>query len=95
MVRAIVHGYDTALANPPAGQRALESQVPGLDHGLDAAELAVLEPAFRGPVGGFGVLDRAQLEAWARWEARFGIVSRPPDVATMFDFRFAPVAPGQ
>jgi hypothetical protein len=25
------------------------------------------------------------LRSWARWEARFGIVKRTPDVATMFD----------
>jgi hypothetical protein len=27
-----------------------------------------------------------RLRAWARWEARFGIVKRVPDVARMFDF---------
>jgi putative hydroxymethylpyrimidine transport system substrate-binding protein len=90
VVQALVRGYDAALANPALGQRSLESQVPGLDHGLDSAELAVLAPAFRGPEGHFGVLDLPLLGTWARWEARFGIVKRVPDVATMFDTRFAP-----
>ena len=63
--------------------------MPGLDPKLVAAELAALQPAFRGPGGRVGELDTALLEAWARWEARFGIVSRPPDVATMFDSAFA------
>jgi putative hydroxymethylpyrimidine transport system substrate-binding protein len=87
VVAALVRGYDTALSDPRAGERALESQVPGLDPGLVSAELTGLAPALRGPGGRFGVLDPARLRAWARWEARFGIVRSVPDVATMFDFR--------
>jgi ABC-type nitrate/sulfonate/bicarbonate transport system substrate-binding protein len=90
VVKALVRGYDLALAQPAAGQRALESQVPGLDHALDTAELAGLGPAFRGPQGAFGVLDTSLLRRWAAWEARFGIVKSPPDVATTFDTAFAP-----
>lgn len=90
VVGALVRGYGTALADPRLGQRSLESQVPGLDHGLDTAELGVLGPGFRGPEGRFGVLNMSLLRAWARWEARFGIVSKTPDVSTMFDTRFAP-----
>ncbi|MGH2891383.1 MAG: hypothetical protein ACRDNJ_17340, partial [Solirubrobacteraceae bacterium] len=90
VVHALVRGYDAALADPAAGQRALESRVPGLDHALDAAELRALAPAFTGPEHRFGVLDLALLRKWARWEARFGIVGRVPDVATMFYRAFAP-----
>jgi putative hydroxymethylpyrimidine transport system substrate-binding protein len=90
VVDTIVRGYDAALADPPAGARALESEVSGLDPQLVSAELNGLLPAFRGPGGRFGVLDQASLRAWARWEVRFGIVRRPPDIATMFDFSFAP-----
>jgi len=90
VVGALVRGYDAALADPAAGQRALESQVPGLDHGLDTAELRGLGPAFTGPEGQFGVLDLPLLRTWARWEARFGIVKRVPDVSAMFDTAFAP-----
>ncbi|MGH2858906.1 MAG: ABC transporter substrate-binding protein [Solirubrobacteraceae bacterium] len=92
VVRALVRGYDAALADPTAGQRDLESRVPGLDHALDAAELRALAPAFTGPEHRFGVLDSALLRTWARWETRFGIVKRVPDVAAMFDTRFAPAA---
>jgi putative hydroxymethylpyrimidine transport system substrate-binding protein len=88
VVAAIVRGYDEALADPRAGEHALESLVHGLDPQLVSAELAGLEPAFRGSGGRFGVFDLASLRAWARWEARFGIVKRPPDVATMFDPSF-------
>lgn len=90
VVAALVRGYGAALSHPAAGQRALESQVPGLDHRLDTRELTVLRPAFTGPERRFGVLDMPLLRRWARWEARFGIVKRPPDVAAMFDARFAP-----
>jgi putative hydroxymethylpyrimidine transport system substrate-binding protein len=90
VVRALVRGYDLALGQPAAAQRALESQVPGLDHALDSAELAGLGSAFRGPEGHFGVLDTALLRRWSAWEARFGIVRSPPDVAATFDTAFAP-----
>jgi ABC-type nitrate/sulfonate/bicarbonate transport system substrate-binding protein len=88
VVGALVRGYDAALADPRAGERALESLVPGLDSQLVGAELAALEPAFRGPGGRFGVFDVPRLRAWAQWEARFGIVRRPPDIAAMFDPSF-------
>lgn len=90
LVGALVRGYDTAVSDPSVAQRALESQVPGLDHGLDSAELAGLRPAFVGPEGRFGVLDMPLLRWWASWEARFGIVTSPPDVSAMFDTAFAP-----
>lgn len=90
VVTALVHGYDTAIAYPAIGQRSLESQVPGLNHGLDTKELAALRPAFTGPEGRFGVLDMPLLRRWARWEARFGIVKRVPDTSAMFDTSFAP-----
>lgn len=92
VARALIRGYDLALARPAVAQRALEAQVPGLDHALDTAELAGLGAAFRGPGGHFGVLDRALLLRWAAWEARFGIVTFPPDVAATFDPRFAPTS---
>jgi hypothetical protein len=31
----------------------------------------------------------ATLRAWATWERRFALVSRRPDVAELFDPRFA------
>jgi putative hydroxymethylpyrimidine transport system substrate-binding protein len=94
VVRALVRGYDLALSKPAVGQRALESRVPGLDHALDTAELAGLAGAFRGPAGHFGVMDTALLARWAAWEARFGIVKSPPNVAATFVTAFAPTVPG-
>jgi putative hydroxymethylpyrimidine transport system substrate-binding protein len=94
VAKALVRGYDLALAHPAVGQRALESQVQGLNHSLDTAELAGLADAFRGPDGHFGVLDTALLQRWALWEARFGIVKSAPDIAKTFVTAFAPTVPG-
>jgi ABC-type nitrate/sulfonate/bicarbonate transport system substrate-binding protein len=90
VVTGLVRGYGAALADPAAGAAALESRVPGLDTTLVRAELAGLLPAFRGRGGAVGALDPHALAAWARWEVRFGIVKRAPDLAAMFDRRFAP-----
>jgi len=88
VVRTLVRGYGVALTDPEGSAADLESQVPGLDPKLVAAQLSSEDPAFLAPDGGFGELDTGSLKAWARWEARFGIVKRPPDVAAMFDSRF-------
>ena len=49
-----------------------------------AAQLDAVSPAFVGDAARFGELDLPRLRAWARWEARFGITRRPPDVNAMF-----------
>jgi len=63
----------------------LESFVPGLDPSLVTAQLTALLPAFTGPGGHVGGLDTQTLAGWAAWEAKFGIVSRPPAVSRTFD----------
>jgi ABC-type nitrate/sulfonate/bicarbonate transport system substrate-binding protein len=88
VVGALIRGYDFAIAQPRAAAAELESRVPGLNPHLVSAQLAALEPTFRGRGGQVGELNRDVLNGWARWEARFGIVRRPPDVANMFDSSF-------
>jgi putative hydroxymethylpyrimidine transport system substrate-binding protein len=90
VVGALTAGYRQVLADPAAGERALESQVPGLDPSLVHAELSVLLPSFDEPGGVVGALNAKRLRAWAVWEHRFGIVSATPDVATTFTQRFLP-----
>ena len=36
----------------------------------------------------FGELTLKTLQAWAKWEAKFGIVKQPPDVFRAFDPAF-------
>jgi ABC-type nitrate/sulfonate/bicarbonate transport system substrate-binding protein len=90
VVDALVRGYQAVIADPRSGERALESLVPGLDPTLVAEQLRAELPAFLPQAGGVGGLDHATLGAWARWEVRFGIVKRKPDVTTMFDRSFLP-----
>jgi putative hydroxymethylpyrimidine transport system substrate-binding protein len=88
VVRALVRGYDATVSDPRASAANLESRVSGLDPQLVSAELTAITPAFRAADGRVGELDPGALKAWAAWEARFGIVRRPPDIASMFDPSF-------
>jgi ABC-type nitrate/sulfonate/bicarbonate transport system substrate-binding protein len=95
VVGALVRGYDFTLSAPQQAASDLEHEVTGLDPTLVAAQLAALLPAFQARAGRVGELDAATLEQWAAWEAKFGIVSRPPDVAAMFAPGYAAVAPSR
>jgi ABC-type nitrate/sulfonate/bicarbonate transport system substrate-binding protein len=92
VVDALVRGYRYTLGHPEQSAQELERQVPGLEPSLVRAQLSGLLPAFRAADGHIGELQVPTLRAWARWEARFGIVRRAPDVASMFDPAFAPKA---
>jgi putative hydroxymethylpyrimidine transport system substrate-binding protein len=89
VVDALARGYRYTLSHPEQSARDLERQVPGLEPSLVRAQLTGLLPAFRSTNGRVGELQGPTLRAWAGWEARFGIVRRAPDVATMFDPDFA------
>jgi putative hydroxymethylpyrimidine transport system substrate-binding protein len=52
----------------------------GADEELVRAQLDAVAPALLPPMR----LDRAALEGWARFDARFGILERPPDVDVAF-----------
>jgi ABC-type nitrate/sulfonate/bicarbonate transport system substrate-binding protein len=90
LVRGLVRGYRAVIADPQAGAAALEASVSGLPAAAVAAQLAAEVPAFRTPSGAVGALDRSTLDAWARWEQRFGIVARRPDVTAMFAPGYVP-----
>lgn len=89
VVGALVRGYEYTLANPTKAAEDLDHAVPGLAPKLVATQLGALLPAFRDASGRVGALDVATLNAWARWEARFGIVRAIPDVSSTFDPTFA------
>ena len=84
LVRTLTRGYKFTLAHPGRSARDLERLVTGLDPKLVRAQLTALLPAFRGPHGRVGELDPGTLRSWAAWEARFGIVPRPPDIRALF-----------
>jgi ABC-type nitrate/sulfonate/bicarbonate transport system substrate-binding protein len=88
LVRALVRGYGRTVTDPEASVADLESRVAGLDGSLVAAQLSAVTPAFEARDGRVGELDLAALQAWAKWEAKFGIVASAPDVFKAFDPRF-------
>jgi ABC-type nitrate/sulfonate/bicarbonate transport system substrate-binding protein len=88
VVRTLVRGYGVTLTDPEGSLADLQSQVPGLDKALLAAKLDAVSPLFEAPDGHVGELYLSALQAWAKWEARFGIVNRPPDVFRAFDPHF-------
>jgi putative hydroxymethylpyrimidine transport system substrate-binding protein len=90
LVDALTYGYAFTETNPQRSAADLEQQVPGLDAGLLSAQLSALLPAFKAPDGRVAELDAATLKNWAAWEARFGIVKRPPDVRRAFDTGLVP-----
>jgi ABC-type nitrate/sulfonate/bicarbonate transport system substrate-binding protein len=86
-IRALRRGYTEALADPESSLSALgdlgATNRPELQRQFDA-----VAPAFTVGVRQFGELNRPALERWAAWEAREGLVPRPPDVDRAFDFGF-------
>jgi len=83
-VRALIRGYRFTLSDPQSSAQDLIARNRGLKPADVRAQLGVLDTAFLGAAGRFGTLDPAALRKWAAWEARFGIVSKPPDVDAMF-----------
>jgi putative hydroxymethylpyrimidine transport system substrate-binding protein len=91
VVRTLRDGYNYVLKHPVAGQHDLESQVSGLSKQAVSQQLQAELPAFLPKGGGaFGALEPSVLNAWAKWEVRFGIVKRKPDVSAIFDRSFLP-----
>ena len=88
VVKALRRGYGAVISDPKAGLNALLSQTDGLDRATSRRELDAVLPAFKGAAKSYGELDRARLSAWARWDKRFGIVKRLPDVSKAFDGSF-------
>ncbi len=88
--RARLGGVDRTLERLAAGTRAALAdpqatidelvEVSGADEPLVRAQFEAVAPALRPPIR----LDRDALEGWARFDARFGILERRPDVERAF-----------
>jgi putative hydroxymethylpyrimidine transport system substrate-binding protein len=79
MLKAIRAGTRAALVDRKAAVDDIVAASGG-DEPLVRAQLAAVAPAFEPP----GVLNRQALEAWAEFDARFGILEAPPDVERAF-----------
>ena len=81
MLGAIHEGTDRALQDRDPAVDALV-RVSGADESLIRAQLAAVSLALQPPVQ----LNRRALDGWARFDARFGILRRAPEIDTAFDF---------
>jgi ABC-type nitrate/sulfonate/bicarbonate transport system substrate-binding protein len=89
-VAALVRGYTEVLNDPESAVEDERRAEPDLDRPQLQAQLDAVAPAFVGNAPRFGALQPRVLNAWAQWEARFGIVRRPPVAAQTFDASFLP-----
>jgi ABC-type nitrate/sulfonate/bicarbonate transport system substrate-binding protein len=84
-IRALQRGYTQTQNDPESAVSAMLDRAPGLGREALAAQLDAVAPAFTAGAAEFGELRPATLRAWSRWDARFGILERPIDVARAFD----------
>jgi putative hydroxymethylpyrimidine transport system substrate-binding protein len=84
---ALADGTEEALSHPPTAVGEI-ARVSGEDEPVVAAQLRALTPALRPPMR----LDPAVLRKWARFDVRFGILDRPPDLRRAFALGLAPPA---
>ncbi|HWI21963.1 MAG TPA: ABC transporter substrate-binding protein [Baekduia sp.] len=85
-VRALRRGYQEALVDPESAIEAVMSADPSQRRTALTAQFQAISPSFTSGAKRFGDLDRGKLEAWAKWEQRFGITKRPPEVDQAFKF---------
>jgi putative hydroxymethylpyrimidine transport system substrate-binding protein len=79
LVATLADGTRAALADRDRAVAELV-EASGADEPLVRAQLEAVAPALRPPLR----LDRAALEGWAEFDARFGILDRVPDVERAF-----------
>src|SRR5215213_2930684 len=78
-VAALRDGTEEALSDPPTAVSEL-AKASGEDEAVVRAQFRALAPAFRPPLR----LRRGALRAWARFDVRFGILGREPDLGRAF-----------
>src|SRR3954447_9363049 len=85
LLAALADGVSAVHKDPAAAIKQI-AQVSGADLPLVKAQLAAVDPLFDPPMR----FDRALLNRWAAWDARFGILPRKPNVVRLFDVSLAP-----
>jgi len=84
-IRALQRGYGETQRDPESAVAAMRAAEPGLDQPALSAQLDAVDEAFTAGARAFGQLRPDVLRAWARWDRRFGILTRPLDVGRAFD----------
>lgn len=80
LLRAVSDGVRAVHADSKAAITEI-ARLSSADESLVAAQMRAVDPLFDPPVR----LDRAVLERWAAWDAKFGILPRRPRVDRLFD----------
>ena len=84
-IRALRRGYGQTQNDPESAVSAMLDREPSLDRATLAAQLDAVAPEFTAGAREFGELRPSVLREWAAWDARFGILRTPIDVARAFD----------
>ena len=79
LLDSLAEGTRSALADRGATVADLV-EASGADEALVRAQLEAIAPALLPPIR----LNRRSVRGWARFDARFGILERPPDVGRVF-----------
>ena len=79
LLDSLAEGTRSALADRGATVADLV-EASGADEALVRAQLEAIAPALLPPIR----LNRRAVRGWARFDARFGILERPPDVGRVF-----------
>ena len=79
LLDVLAEGTRSALADRSATVADLV-EASGADEALVRAQLEAIAPALLPPIR----LNRSALRGWARFDARFGILERAPDVRRVF-----------
>lgn len=82
LTAALAAGARAAAADLPRAAKLVATRSQG-DEPLVRAQVRAVAPAFSPPLK----LQRKSLEGWARFDTRFGILKRRPDVERAFDLR--------
>jgi NitT/TauT family transport system substrate-binding protein/putative hydroxymethylpyrimidine transport system substrate-binding protein len=82
---ALAQGTREVLRDPGEALRRV-AEASKAEGSLVRAQFDAVRPALEPPVA----LDREALEGWARFDERFGILERRPDLDEAFDFSLAP-----
>jgi NitT/TauT family transport system substrate-binding protein/putative hydroxymethylpyrimidine transport system substrate-binding protein len=85
LLAALADGVREVHRNPQAAVKQI-AEVSNADNPLVRAQLKAVDPLFDPPLR----FDPAVLRKWAAWDARFGILPQPPNVARLFDTSLAP-----
>ena len=88
-VTALRRGYREVILGPEEAVGVLVDRADGLERRVVTDQLDAVLPAFTAGGNAFGALNLPVLERWAGWAQRFRATRRRPDVARMFEPRFA------